>query len=167
MPYMIAVSLEMSDDPKYSYAQQLVSYHRQLFIALISLLNEAAKYKDDIVAAYSHVDNILEELDALEKAVPCEYRREDLWSERTNYKTVRFMLSDCCGLPQMPITKDDYEDFLYSYHHRPDLFDGDTGGDDADDNEEGSDCLITYDDYDDYFDKKKLNNIHYYSRGVV
>ena len=83
---------------KYSYAQQLIGYYCQLFTALIPLLNEAVKYKDDIVAAYSHVDNILEELDALEKAAPGELSRQSLQLYRSDYKTVRAMLSDCCGL---------------------------------------------------------------------
>ena len=117
------------------------------------------------------MDNILEELDALEKAVPCEYHREELWSERTNYKTVRFMLSDCCGLPKRAISQDDYEDFLYSYHHQPDLFDDDTDDDmDDNDDEDEFDYLgmeDDYNDYNDYFYEKGLNNIHYYSCGVV
>lgn len=84
---------------KYSYAGQLISYHCQLFTALIPLLNEAAKYKDDIVVAYSHVDNILEELYAMEEVVPGESSRQALQLYRSDYKTVRAMLSDCCGLP--------------------------------------------------------------------
>ena len=83
---------------KYSYAGQLISYYCQLFTALISLLNETVNYKDDIVVAYSHVDNILEELYTMEEVAPGESSRQALQLYRSDYKTVRSMLSDCCGL---------------------------------------------------------------------
>ncbi len=134
-------------------------------------MNEAAKYKEDIVVAYSHVDNILEELDALEKAAPSELSRQSLQSYRRDYKTVRPMLSECCGLPRRAIFQADYDDFLYSYHHQPDLFDDDTDDDmDDNDDEDEFDYLgmeDDYNDYNDYFYEKMLNNIHYYSCGVV
>ena len=80
------------------YAHHLITYYCQLFTALVLLLDGAKKYKDYIVEAYSHVDNIFAELEALEKAVPSKSTRKKLSLERSDYKSMRFMLSDCCGL---------------------------------------------------------------------
>lgn len=81
------------------YAHHLVTYYCQLFTAMVSLLNEAEKYKNRITEAYAHVDSILAELEKLEKVAPSEDSRHKLWLERTDYKNVKAMLSDCCGLP--------------------------------------------------------------------
>ncbi|WP_419518037.1 hypothetical protein [Leyella stercorea] len=147
------------------YAHHLINYYCQLFTALVSLLDEAAKYKNNITKAYAHVDSILAELENLEKVAPSEYSHHKLWLERSDYKTVKSMLSDCCGLPQCGISQEDYQDFLYTYNHQPDLLDDeDTGEDDEDDyfymdND--------YDDIEDYFEKKSWCNIHFYCLGVV
>ena len=75
------------------------------------------------------------------------------------------MLSDCCGLPQCGISQEDYQDFLYTYNHQPDLLDDeDTGEDDEDDY---FDMDNDYDDIEDYFEKKSWCNIHFYCLGVV
>lgn len=147
------------------YAHHLINYYCQLFTALVSLLDEAAKYKNNITKAYAHVDSILAELENLEKVAPSEYSRHKLWLERSDYKTVKSMLSDCCGLPQCGISQEDYQDFLYTYNHQPDLLDDeDTGEDDEDDY---FDMDNDYDDIEDYFEKKSWCNIHFYCLGVV
>ena len=146
------------------YAHHLITYYCQLFTALVSLLDEAAKYKNNITKAYAHVDSILAELENLEKVAPSEYSHHKLWLERSDYKTVKSMLSDCCGLPQCGISQEDYQDFLYTYNHQPDLLDDeDTGEDDEDDYLDMDD----YDDIEDYFEKKSWCNIHFYCLGVV
>lgn len=147
------------------YAHHLINYYCQLFTALVSLLDEAAKYKNNITKAYAHVDSILAELENLEKVAPSEYSHHKLWLERSDYKTVKSMLSDCCGLPQCGISEEDYQDFLYTYNHQPDLLDDeDTGEDDEDDY---FDMDNDYDDIEDYFEKKSWCNIHFYCLGVV
>lgn len=147
------------------YAHHLINYYCQLFTALVSLLDEAAKYKNNITKAYAHVDSILAELENLEKVAPSEYSHYKLWLERSDYKTVKSMLSDCCGLPQCGISQEDYQDFLYTYNHQPDLLDDeDTGEDDEDDY---FDMDNDYDDIEDYFEKKSWCNIHFYCLGVV
>lgn len=147
------------------YAHHLINYYCQLFTALVSLLDEAAKYKNNITKAYAHVDSILVELENLEKVAPSEYSHHKLWLERSDYKTVKSMLSDCCGLPQCGISQEDYQDFLYTYNHQPDLLDDeDTGEDDEDDY---FDMDNDYDDIEDYFEKKSWCNIHFYCLGVV
>lgn len=147
------------------YAHHLINYYCQLFTALVSLLDEAAKYKNNITKAYAHVDSILAELENLEKVAPSEYSHHKLWLERSDYKTVKSMLSDCCGLPQCGISQEDYQDFLYTYNHQPDLLDDeDTGEDDEDDY---FDMDNDYDDIEDYFEKKSWCNIHFYCLRVV
>lgn len=147
------------------YAHHLINYYCQLFTALVSLLDEAAKYKNNITKAYAHVDSILAELENLEKVAPSEYSHHNLWLERSDYKTVKSMLSDCCGLPQCGISQEDYQDFLYTYNHQPDLLDDeDTVEDDEDDY---FDMDNDYDDIEDYFEKKSWCNIHFYCLGVV
>lgn len=147
------------------YAHHLINYYCQLFTALVSLLDEAAKYKNSITKVYAHVDSILAELENLEKVAPSEYSHHKLWLERSDYKTVKSMLSDCCGLPQCGISQEDYQDFLYTYNHQPDLLDDeDTGEDDEDDY---FDMDNDYDDIEDYFEKKSWCNIHFYCLGVV
>lgn len=147
------------------YAHHLINYYCQLFTALVSLLDEAAKYKNNITKAYAHVDSILAELENLEKVAPSEYSHHKLWLERSDYKTVKSMLSDCCGLPQCGISQEDYQDFLYTYNHQPDLLDDeDTGEDDEDDY---FDMDNDYDNIEDYFEKKSWCNIHFYCLGVV
>lgn len=147
------------------YAHHLINYYCQLFTALVSLLDEAAKYKNSITKAYAHVDSILAELGNLEKVAPSEDSHHNLWLERSDYKTVKSMLSDCCGLPQCGISQEDYQDFLYTYNHQPDLLDDeDTGEDDEDDY---FDMDNDYDDIEDYFEKKSWCNIHFYCLGVV
>lgn len=147
------------------YAHHLINYYCQLFTALVSLLDEAAKYKNNITKAYAHVDSILAELENLEKVAPSEYSHHKLWLERSDYKTVKSMLSDCCGLPQCGISQEDYQDFLYTYNHQPDLLDDeDTVEDDEDDY---FDMDNDYDDNEDYFEKKSWCNIHFYCLGVV
>lgn len=147
------------------YAHHLINYYCQLFTALVSLLDEAAKYKNNITKAYAHVDSILAELENLEKVAPSEYSHHKLWLERSDYKTVKSMLSDCCGLPQCGISQEDYQDFLYTYNHQPDLLDDeDTGEDDEDDY---FDMDNDYDDIEDYFEKKSWCNIHFYCLAVV
>lgn len=147
------------------YAHHLINYYCQLFTALVSLLDEAAKYKNSITKAYAHVDSILAELGNLEKVAPSEDSHHKLWLERSDYKTVKSMLSDCCGLPQCGISQEDYQDFLYIYNHQPDLLDDeDTGEDDEDDY---FDMDNDYDDIEDYFEKKSWCNIHFYCLGVV
>lgn len=147
------------------YAHHLINYYCQLFTALVSLLDEAAKYKNSIIKAYAHVDSILAELGNLEKVAPSEDSHHKLWLERSDYKTVKPMLSDCCGLPQCGISQEDYQDFLYTYNHQPDLLDDeDTGEDDEDDY---FDMDNDYDDIEDYFEKKSWCNIHFYCLGVV
>lgn len=147
------------------YAHHLINYYCQLFTALVSLLDEAAKYKNSITKAYAHVDSILAELGNLEKVAPSEDSHHRLWLERSDYKTVKSMLSDCCGLPQCGISQEDYQDFLYTYNHQPDLLDDeDTGEDDEDDY---FDMDNDYDDIEDYFEKKSWCNIHFYCLGVV
>lgn len=147
------------------YAHHLINYYCQLFTALVSLLDEAAKYKNNMTKAYAHVDSILAELENLEKVAPSEYSHHKLWLERSDYKTVKSMLSDCCGLPQCGISQEDYQDFLYTYNHQPDLLDDeDTGEDDEDDY---FDMDNDYDDIEDYFEKKSWCNIHFYCLGVV
>lgn len=146
------------------YAHHLITYYCQLFTALVSLLDEAAKYKNNITKAYAHVDSILAELENLEKVAPSEDSHHKLWLERSDYKNVKSMLSDCCGLPQCGISQEDYQDFLYTYNHQPDLLDDeDTGEDDEDDYLDMDD----YDDIEDYFEKKSWCNIHFYCLGVV
>ena len=147
------------------YAHHLINYYCQLFTALVSLLDEAAKYKNNITKAYAHVDSILAELENLEKVAPSEYSHHKLWLERSDYKTVKSMLSDCCGLPQCGISQEDYQDFLYTYNHQPDLLDEEeTVEDDEDDY---FDMDNDYDDIEDYFEKKSWCNIHFYCLGVV
>ena len=147
------------------YAHHLINYYCQLFTALVSLLDEAAKYKNNITKAYAHVDSILAELENLEKVAPSEYSHHKLWLERRDYKNVKSVLSDCCGLPQCGISQEDYQDFLYTYNHQPDLLDDeDTGEDDEDDY---FDMDNDYDDIEDYFEKKSWCNIHFYCLGVV
>ena len=147
------------------YAHHLINYYCQLFTALVSLLDEAAKYKNSITKAYAHVDSILAELGNLEKVAPSEDSHHKLWLERSDYKTVKSMLSDCCGLPQCGISQEDYQDFLYTYNHQPDLLDDeDTGEDDEDDY---FDMDNDNDDIEDYFEKKSWCNIHFYCLGVV
>lgn len=147
------------------YAHHLINYYCQLFTALVSLLDEAAKYKNCITKAYAHVDSILAELGNLEKVAPNEDSHHRLWLERSDYKNVKSMLSDCCGLPQCGISQEDYQDFLYTYNHQPDLLDDeDTGEDDEDDY---LDMDNDYDDIEDYFEKKSWCNIHFYCLGVV
>lgn len=147
------------------YAHHLITYYCQLFTALVSLLDEAAKYKNNITKAYAHVDSILAELENLEKVTPSEDSHHKLWLERSDYKNVKSMLSDCCGLPQCGISQEDYQDFLYTYNHQPDLLDDeDTGEDDEDDY---LDMDNDYDDIEDYFEKKSWCNIHFYCLGVV
>lgn len=146
------------------YAHHLINYYCQLFTALVSLLDEAAKYKNNITKAYAHVDSILAELENLEKVAPSEDSHHKLWLERRDYKNVKSVLSDCCGLPQCGISQEDYQDFLYTYNHQPDLLDDeDTGEDDEDDYLDMDD----YDDIEDYFEKKSWCNIHFYCLGVV
>lgn len=147
------------------YAHHLINYYCQLFTALVSLLDEAAKYKNNITKAYAHVDSILAELENLEKVAPSEYSHHKLWLERSDYKTVKSMLSDCCGLPQCGISQEDYQDFLYAYNHQPDLLDDE---DTVEDDEDGYlDMDNDYDDIEDYFEKKSWCNIHFYCLGVV
>lgn len=147
------------------YAHHLINYYCQLFTALVSLLDEAAKYKNSITKAYAHVDSILAELGNLEKVTPSEDSHHKLWFERSDYKNVKSVLSDCCGLPQCGISQEDYQDFLYTYNHQPDLLDDeDTGEDDEDDY---LDMDNDYDDIEDYFEKKSWCNIHFYCLGVV
>ena len=75
------------------------------------------------------------------------------------------MLSDCCGLPQCGISQEDYQDFLYTYTHQPDLLDDE---DTVEDDEDGYlDMDNDYDDIEDYFEKKSWCNIHFYCLGVV
>ena len=146
------------------YAHHLINYYCQLFTALVSLLDEAAKYKNNITKAYAHVDSILAELENLEKVAPSEDSHHKLWLERRDYKNVKSVLSDCCGLPQCGISQEDYQDFLYTYNHQPDLLDDeDTVEDDEDDYLDMDD----YDDIEDYFEKKSWCNIHFYCLGVV
>ena len=147
------------------YAHHLITYYCQLFTALVSLLDETAKYKNNITKAYAHVDSILAELENLEKVTPSEDSHHKLWLERSDYKNVKSVLSDCCGLPQCGISQEDYQDFLYTYNHQPDLLDDeDTGEDDEDDY---LDMDNDYDDIEDYFEKKSWCNIHFYCLGVV
>lgn len=147
------------------YAHHLINYYCQLFTALVSLLDEAAKYKNSITKAYAHVDSILAELGNLEKVAPSEDSHHKLWLERSDYKTVKSMLSDCCGLPQCGISQEDYQDFLYTYNHQPDLLDDE---DTVEDDEDGYlDMDNDYDDIEDYFEKKSWCNIHFYCLGVV
>lgn len=147
------------------YAHHLITYYCQLFTALVSLLDEAAKYKNNITKAYAHVDSILAELENLEKVTTSEDSYHKLWLERSDYKNVKSVLSDCCGLPQCGISQEDYQDFLYTYNHQPDLLDDeDTGEDDEDDY---FDMDNDYDDIEDYFEKKSWCNIHFYCLGVV
>lgn len=147
------------------YAHHLITYYCQLFTALVSLLDEAAKYKNSITKAYAHVDSILAELENLEKVTQSEDSHHKLWLERSDYKTVKSMLSDCCGLPQCGISQEDYQDFLYTYTHQPDLLDDE---DTAEDDEDGYlDMDNDYDDIEDYFEKKSWCNIHFYCLGVV
>lgn len=147
------------------YAHHLINYYCQLFTALVSLLDEAAKYKNSITKAYAHVDSILAELENLEKVAPSEYSHHKLWLERSDYKNVKSMLSDCCGLPQCGISQEDYQDFLYTYNHQPDLLDDE---DTVEDDEDGYlDMDNDYDDIEDYFEKKSWCNIHFYCLGVV
>lgn len=147
------------------YAHHLINYYCQLFTALVSLLDEAAKYKNNITKAYAHVDSILAELENLEKVAPSEYSHHKLWLERSDYKTVKSMLSDCCGLPQCGISQEDYQDFLYTYNHQPDLLDDENTGED--DEDDYFDMDNDYDDIEDYFEKKSWCNIHFYCLGVV
>lgn len=147
------------------YAHHLINYYCQLFTALVSLLDEAAKYKNNITKAYAHVDSILAELENLEKVAPSEYSHHKLWLERSDYKTVKSMLSDCCGLPQCGISQEDYQDFLYTYNHQPDLLDDEDAGED--DEDDYFDMDNDYDDIEDYFEKKSWCNIHFYCLGVV
>lgn len=147
------------------YAHHLINYYCQLFTALVSLLDEAAKYKNNITKAYAHVDSILAELENLEKVAPSEYSHHKLWLERSDYKTVKSMLSDCCGLPQCGISQEDYQDFLYTYNHQPDLLDDE--GTVEDDEDDYFDMDNDYDDIEDYFEKKSWCNIHFYCLGVV
>ena len=147
------------------YAHHLITYYCQLFTALVSLLDEAAKYKNSITKAYAHVDSILAELENLEKVTQSENSHHKLWLERSDYKTVKSMLSDCCGLPQCGISQEDYQDFLYTYTHQPDLLDDE---DTVEDDEDGYlDMDNDYDDIEDYFEKKSWCNIHFYCLGVV
>ena len=147
------------------YAHHLINYYCQLFTALVSLLDEAAKYKNCITKAYAHVDSILAELENLEKVAPSEDSHHRLWLERRDYKNVKSMLSDCCGLPQCGISQEDYQDFLYTYNHQPDLLDDE---DTVEDDEDGYlDMDNDYDDIEDYFEKKSWCNIHFYCLGVV
>lgn len=147
------------------YAHHLINYYCQLFTALVSLLDEAAKYKNSITKAYAHVDSILAELGNLEKVAPSEDSHHRLWLERSDYKTVKSMLSDSCGLPQCGISQEDYQDFLYTYNHQPDLLDDE---DMVEDDEDGYlDMDNDYDDIEDYFEKKSWCNIHFYCLGVV
>lgn len=147
------------------YAHHLITYYCQLFTALVSLLDEAAKYKNSITKAYAHVDSILAELENLEKVTQSEDSHHKLWLERSDYKTVKSMLSDCCGLPQCGISQEDYQDFLYTYTHQPDLLDDE---DTVEDDEDGYlDMDNDYDDIEDYFEKKSWCNIHFYCLGVV
>lgn len=147
------------------YAHHLITYYCQLFTALVSLLDEAAKYKNSITKAYAHVDSILAELGNLEKVAPSEDSHHRLWLERRDYKNVKSMLSDCCGLPQCGISQEDYQDFLYTYNHQPDLLDDE---DTVEDDEDGYlDMDNDYDDIEDYFEKKSWCNIHFYCLGVV
>ena len=147
------------------YAHHLINYYCQLFTALVSLLDEAAKYKNNITKAYAHVDSILAELENLEKVTPSEDSHHKLWLERSDYKNVKSMLSDCCGLPQCGISQEDYQDFLYTYNHQPDLLDDE---DTVEDDEDGYlDMDNDYDDIEDYFEKKSWCNIHFYCLGVV
>lgn len=147
------------------YAHHLINYYCQLFTALVSLLDEAAKYKNSITKAYAHVDSILAELGNLEKVAPNEDSHHKLWLERSDYKNVKSMLSDCCGLPQCGISQEDYQDFLYTYNHQPDLLDDE---DTVEDDEDGYlDMDNDYDDIEDYFEKKSWCNIHFYCLGVV
>lgn len=147
------------------YAHHLITYYCQLFTALVSLLDEAAKYKNSITKAYAHVDSILAELENLEKVTPSEDSHHKLWLERNDYKNVKSVLSDCCGLPQCGISQEDYQDFLYTYNHQPDLLDDE---DTVEDDEDGYlDMDNDYDDIEDYFEKKSWCNIHFYCLGVV
>ena len=147
------------------YAHHLINYYCQLFTALVSLLDEAAKYKNCITKAYAHVDSILAELGNLEKVTPSEDSHHKLWLERSDYKNVKSVLSDCCGLPQCGISQEDYQDFLYTYNHQPDLLDDE---DTVEDDEDGYlDMDNDYDDIEDYFEKKSWCNIHFYCLGVV
>lgn len=139
------------------YAHQLITFYCRLFTALVHLLDGAIKYKDGILEAYAHVDNILSEMETLEKA-PNEVPHQRLRSDRSDYKAARAILSDYCGLPQCGISQEDYDYFLYSYECQTDLF-GDTDEDDDDDD--------IYDDIEDYFYKKERCSIHYYCLGVV
>ena len=147
------------------YAHHLINYYCQLFTALVSLLDEAAKYKNNITKAYAHVDSILAELENLEKVTPSEDSHHKLWLERNDYKNIKSVLSDCCGLPQCGISQEDYQDFLYTYTHQPDLLDDE---DTVEDDEDGYlDMDNDYDDIEDYFEKKSWCNIHFYCLGVV
>lgn len=147
------------------YAHHLITYYCQLFTALVSLLDEAAKYKNNITKAYAHVDSILAELENLEKVTPSEDSHHKLWLERNDYKNIKSVLSDCCGLPQCGISQEDYQDFLYTYNHQPDLLDDE---DTVEDDEDGYlDMDNDYDDIEDYFEKKSWCNIHFYCLGVV
>lgn len=147
------------------YAHHLITYYCQLFTALVSLLDEAAKYKNNITKAYAHVDSILAELENLEKVTPSEDSHHKLWLERNDYKNVKSVLSDCCGLPQCGISQEDYQDFLYTYNHQPDLLDDE---DTVEDDEDGYlDMDNDYDDIEDYFEKKSWCNIHFYCLEVV
>lgn len=92
--------------------------------------------------------------------------------EKLNDKNVKSVLSDCCGLPQCRISQEDYQDFLYTYNHQPDLLDDeDTVEDDEDTLEDDEDGYLDmdndYDDIEDYFEKKSWCNIHFYCLGVV
>ena len=147
------------------YAHHLITYYCQLFTALVSLLDEAAKYKNSITKAYAHVDSILAELENLEKVTPSEDSHHKLWLERSDYKNIKSVLSDCCGLPQCGISQEDYQDFLYTYTHQPDLLDDE---DTVEDDEDGYLYMDNdYDDIEDYFEKKSWCNIHFYCLGVV
>lgn len=147
------------------YAHHLINYYCQLFTALVLLLDGAKKYKNSITKAYAHVDSILAELGNLEKVSPSEDSHHKLWLERSDYKNVKSVLSDCCGLPQCGISQEDYQDFLYTYNHQPGLLDDeDTGEDDEDDY---LDMDNDYDDIEDYFEKRSWCNIHFYCLGVV
>lgn len=128
-------------------------------------MDEAAKYKNSITKAYAHVDSILAELENLEKVTPSEDSHHKLWLERNDYKNIKSVLSDCCGLPQCGISQEDYQDFLYTYTHQPDLLDDE---DTVEDDEDGYlDMDNDYDDIEDYFEKKSWCNIHFYCLGVV
>ena len=88
------------------YAHHLITYYCQLFTALVSLLDEAAKYKNSITKAYAHVDSILAELENLEKVTQSEDSQPDLLDDEDTVE------DDEDGYLDMDNDYDDIEDYF-------------------------------------------------------